>query len=464
MRRAPALLVSVALVASCSSGGDTTRRRRAPSVPAAAESGGATTVFDATVSAFALPARNLGSEERRAFATGNNFFNDAWVIAPSTTEARDGLGPTFNATSCSGCHFKDGRSAPPPPGATGPGLLFRLSVPGTGPRGEPRTEPTYGDQLQSQAVPGVPAEGTVEVTFTEVSGRLADGTLYTLQRPTYRLVPALGPLAPGTMLSPRVAPAIIGMGLLEAIPEADVTARADPDDLDGDGISGRPNRVWNSATGRVELGRFGWKANQPTVEQQVAGAFVGDIGITSRVSPAQNCPRPQALCSGAPAGGEPELDDLKLDRVTFYSRTLAVPARRDATNPATARGAATFTSAGCSSCHTPSARTGASPIPALARQQIQPFSDLLLHDMGPDLADDRPDFEASGTEWRTPPLWGIGLVPTVNGHTRFLHDGRARSLEEAVLWHAGEGEAAKRRYTQLSATDRAALLAFLRSL
>ncbi|MEO7519731.1 MAG: di-heme oxidoredictase family protein [Acidimicrobiales bacterium] len=214
---------------------------------------------------------------------------------------------------------------------------------------------------------------------------------------------------------------------------------------------GAPEGVWNSSSQRVELGRFGWKANQPTVEQQVAGAFVGDIGITSRLSTVQNCPAGQTACAAAPTGGEPELDDAKLDRVTFYSRTLAVPARRDPAEPGAARGAATFASLGCSSCHTPSVRTGASPILALADQDIQPFSDLLLHDMGPELADQRPDFEASGSEWRTPPLWGIGLVSTVNGHTRFLHDGRAQSLEEAVLWHGGEGEAARRRYTDLPA-------------
>ncbi len=463
MRRAGRLLTAVALLAGCT-GGSTASKAGAPAVPPSAESGGATTVFDATISAFALPARNLGPEQRRAFATGNNFFNDGWVIAPASTAARDGLGPTFNATSCSGCHFKDGRSAPPAPNGDGPGLLFRLSVPGTGARGEPRTEPTYGDQLQPRSVPGVPAEGTVETTYAEVPGRMADGTPYTLQRPVYRVVPALGPLAPDVLVSARVAPAIVGMGLLEAVPDADLTSRADPDDRDGDGISGRPNRVWNSSTERVELGRFGWKANQPTVEQQVAGAFVGDIGITSRLSPVQNCPPAQTACLAAPSGGDPELDDLKLDRVTFYSRTLGVPVRRTTEDPAAGRGARTFASLGCSSCHTPSMRTGPSPIPELADQAIQPFSDLLLHDMGPDLADNRPDFEATGGEWRTPPLWGIGLVPTVNGHTRFLHDGRARSLEEAVLWHGGEGEAARRRYTELPAPERAALLAFLRSL
>jgi CxxC motif-containing protein (DUF1111 family) len=466
--RLAAIAVAVAILGGCSGGGPAPRVGQGPGrageVLASAESGGATTVFDVTMNAFALPARNLGAEERRAFAVGNNFFNDAWVIAPASTTGRDGLGPTFNATSCSGCHLRDGRGAPAAPGDNTPGLLFRVSVPGTGARGEPKPEPTYSDQVQDRAVPGVPAEGHVETTYEEVPGRMADGTPYSLARPTYRFVPALGPVAPGTMLSPRVAPALVGMGLLEAIPEADVLARADPDDKDGDGVSGRPNRVWNSETERAELGRFGWKANQPTVSQQVAGAFLGDLGITSRLAPAQNCPEVQTACAAAPDGGQPELDDQKLDRVTFYSRTLAVPARRKVDEPDQARGAQLFASTGCTACHTASARTGSSDIPALAHQDIQPFTDLLLHDMGPELADGRPDFEASGSEWRTPPLWGIGLVSTVNRHTRFLHDGRARSLEEAVLWHGGEGEGARRRYTELPAGDRAALLAFLGSL
>ena len=468
--RIVALGAAVALVAACSStGGGVEGPRPATGrsgidVAAAEEAGGATTVFDATTNAFALPARNLGPEERRAFAIGNNFFNDAWVIAPSSTTGRDGLGPTFNATSCSGCHDHDGRGAPSKPGDDEPGLLFRLSVPGTGEHGEPKPEPTYSDQVQDRSVPGVPAEGTVEISYVDVEGRMADGTPYTLARPTYRFVPALAPVAPGTMLSPRVAPALVGMGLLEAIPEADVVARADHLDRNGDGISGRPNRVWNSSTQRPELGRFGWKANQPTVAQQVSGAFLGDIGITSSHSPVQGCPPAQTACAAAIDGGQPELDDQKLDRVVFYSRTLAVPARRRVAEPAVARGAQVFASLGCSACHTTSVRTGASDIPALAGQDVQPFTDLLLHDMGPDLADGRPDFEATGSEWRTAPLWGIGLVPTVNRHTRFLHDGRARSLEEAVLWHGGEGEAARRRYTELPAADRAAVLSFLGSL
>jgi CxxC motif-containing protein (DUF1111 family) len=466
-RRHLAVLAAAAvlLLLAVACGADDRTDGSAIAVSRSLEAGGAGTVFDTTISAFALPDRNLGADDQRAFVVGNTFFNDPWVIAPSSTEGRDGLGPTFNANSCSSCHFKDGRSAPPgPDDPDGPGLLMRLSVPGRGPHGEPVPEPTYGGQLNHRSIPGVPAEGRIVITYDEVEGRFDDGTPYTLQRPTYRIEAALGPLAADVAMSPRVAPALVGVGLLEAVPEATITARADPDDADGDGISGRPNQVWDAVAGRTVVGRFGWKANVATVEQQVAGAFVGDIGVTSRLQPEQNCPPAQAACQAAPDGGRPELDDHKLQRVTFYARTLAVPARRPTASGDLRRGAELFEEVGCASCHTPSTSTGRADIPELAEQDIQPFTDLLLHDMGPGLADGRPDFEASGNEWRTPPLWGVGLVEVVNGHTRFLHDGRARSLEEAVLWHGGEAEAAQRRYVGLTAADRAALLAFLGTL
>jgi CxxC motif-containing protein (DUF1111 family) len=266
------------------------------------------------------------------------------------------------------------------------------------------------------------------------------------------------------MVSPRIAPAVMGVGLLEAVPAGDITARADPDDSDGDGISGRPNQVWDPVAEAMALGRFGWKAGQPTVRAQAAAAFVGDLGITSTLHPDQPCTAVEADCAAAPDGGMPELDDNKLDRVTFYNRTLAVPARRDVTDVAVQAGAQNFAELGCSSCHTPTMSTGDDDIPALAQQEIHPYTDLLLHDMGSRLADDRPEFAASGTEWRTAPLWGIGLVERVNGHTRFLHDGRARSLEEAILWHGGEAAAAQQGFRDLSATERAELIAFLESL
>jgi len=451
------------ILAACSAGGDG-RGDGAPAVDVdRARSGGATTVDDTSSFAFSLPLANLPAEDRRAFAVGNNFFNDNWVTAPASTEGRDGLGPTFNAQSCSSCHFRDGRAQPPAADDPQLGLLFRLSRPGAD--GTPQPVDGYGDQLQDQSINGVPAEGRVVTTYEQLSGSFADGTPYSLIRPTYDIVDLqFGDLPAGTMVSPRIAPAMIGVGLLEAVPEADVRAAADPDDEDGDGISGRANEVVDARTGATVLGRFGWKANVATVEGQVAAAFHGDIGITTSLHPDQNCPTTQIDCSASPSGGSPEVDDAKLQRVTFYSRTLAVPARRDVGLEVTDEGEGLFEEIGCSSCHTPSFTTGETDISALEGQTIRPYTDLLLHDLGEGLADGRPDGLATGSEWRTAPLWGIGLVQTVNGHTRFLHDGRARNITEAILWHGGEAADPMRRFTELSADDRRALVAFVESL
>lgn len=464
-----ASLLAVAVVATALPAGSVAAGRgdRPPSDPSvgARRSGGDATVDSRSATAFAAPIPTLDRTQRRAFAVGNSFFNDNWVTAPASTEARDGLGPVFNAQSCSTCHFKDGR-AKPPEGPDDPerGLLLRVSRPGDVPGGTV-PDPHYGDQIQDRAIEGVPAEATVVITTEKVRGRYADGTRYTLLRPQYDLVdPSNGPLAADLLVSPRIAPAVFGVGLLEAVPEADVRAAADPDDADRDGISGRVNTVWDVRRQTWTLGRFGWKANVPTVEQQNAGAFNGDIGITSSLFPDQPCAPGAEACAAAPDGGTPELDDEKLDRVTFYTRTLAVPARRRVTDDAVVRGERLFRAAGCAACHTPTVRTGDNDIPGLANQTIHPYTDLLLHDMGPGLADGRPDGDASGREWRTAPLWGIGLVDTVNGHTRFLHDGRARNLSEAVLWHGGEGEEARRRFVRMPEVDREALLAYLESL
>ena len=428
--------------------------------------GGDTTAFDRTRNAFSLSARNLTNLERRTFEVGDSFFNQNWVTAPASTDARDGLGPTFNAQSCSSCHTHDGRGRPPE-AADDPtrGLLLRLSLPGTDRYGAPLPITNYGGQLQDRAVGPVPPEGSINLTYTEISGAYADGQPYTLLSPRYAIAdPAFGPLPAGAMLSPRVAPAVFGAGLLAAIPEADLLAQADPEDVDGDGISGRPNMVWDWRKGAVSLGRFGWKANQPTVEQQVAAAFLGDIGITSVLFPEENCPPIQTACQAAPNGGAPELPAERLRKITFYNRTLAVPAMRNLEDPQVAAGAKLFLSAGCATCHTPRYVTGESDTPALSRQTIYPYTDLLLHDMGAGLADNRPDFLADGREWRTPPLWGLGLIATVNGHSRLLHDGRARNLSEAILWHGGEAAQSRDNFIALSQQERAALIAFLNAL
>jgi CxxC motif-containing protein (DUF1111 family) len=429
--------------------------------------GGETTVFESGARAFALSARNLASEHESGFFVGNSFFNKNWVIAPSSTTARDGLGPTFNARSCSGCHFKDGRGRPPltddEPLLS---MLVRLSIPGEGPHAGPLAEPNYGGQLQGDAIPGVPIEGWVQVLWTQKTGSYADGEPYSLRSPTLEFSElAYGPLALDVLTSARVAPQMIGLGLLEALDEATILAFADPDDDDADGISGRPNYVWDPLTQAVALGRFGWKANQAGLRQQVAGAFLGDLGLTSSVNTEQNCPSTQAECTAAPHGGEPELSEDLLDDVTTYSRLLAVPARRDVDDPKVLAGREQFHALGCADCHVPNLHTGTlAGFPELSDQSIWPYTDLLLHDMGEGLADGRPDFEADGREWRTPPLWGIGLFAVVNDHTFYLHDGRARNIAEAILWHAGEAESAKQAFVEAHASDRATLLGFLESL
>jgi CxxC motif-containing protein (DUF1111 family) len=430
-------------------------------------SGGQATVFATSQQAFGLPLPGLLPEQETQFFIGNSFFNRNWVIAPSSTTARDGLGPLYNARSCSACHLRDGRGQPPSaPDEPMVSILLRLSIPGEDPHHGVVPEPKYGDQVQGFAVPDIPPEGKGMISYEEIPGTFADGEAYRLRRPTYTLTDlGYGALHPETRLSPRVAPVIIGLGLLEAVPAETLLAQADPQDRDGDGISGRPNIVWDVAAQQSVLGRFGWKANQPSVAQQTAAAFLGDLGITSPLFPHENCTEIQKVCRNAPHGGQPELAPDILHNVVFYARTLAVPAQRRWDDPEIQRGKQLFMQARCGACHTPILRTGKVPgLPRLSEQLIRPYTDLLLHDMGEGLADGRDDFAATGQEWRTPPLWGIGLIYTVNGHTLFLHDGRARNLTEAILWHGGEAEAAKEAFRAMPRQDREALLQFLESL
>ena len=421
--------------------------------------------------AFSLPAPGLNDEQKTTFVIGNSFFKKAWVAAPASTTARDGLGPHFIARSCGACHLLDGRGAPPPapqgisteqPMA----LLIRLSIPGRAADGGPLPEPSYGGQFNNDAIPGVKPEGKVLIHYDELPGQYADGEAYSLRKPRYTLTDlGYGDLHPKVQLSPRVAPHMVGLGLLEAIPEATVLAHAERQKREGKGIAGQPNRVWDAYANRHILGRFGWKANVGSIAHQTGGAFHGDIGITSRHFPEQDCMPSQQDCLAAIEGGKPEIDDRRLSQVIFYSQTLAVPTRREPDHPEVKRGEVLFHAGQCASCHVPSHVTGPHPdIPQYAAQTIWPYTDLLLHDMGEGLADHRPDFEASGRQWRTPPLWGLGLIKTVNGHTTLLHDGRARDFAEAILWHDGEAAFSQTYFRTLSKTDRAALIRFLESL
>ena len=447
--------------------------------------GGSTSVWDQGRNAFSYPAANLSLDRQTPFFIGNSFFKKNWVEAPASTTGRDGLGPHFITRACAGCHVLDGRAAPPQvrDGVSSErpvGLLFRLSIPS--PDGLPSgkngvvPEPNYGTQFNNAAVTGVQPEGEVTIEYVEHSGQFADGTPYSLRQPSYRLHDlGYGPLHPDTLISPRIAPAVIGLGLLEAIPSADLAAIAARQAKEGQGVSGRLNRVWDTSRQAWIAGRFGWKANVGTVKHQTAGAFQGDMGITSPLSPHEECMATQADCvarqqreaAWRQGRGEPEvdIDERALERTVFYTMTLAVPARPDARDAQVLAGKALFHAAQCASCHVPKHVTGTlAEYPELSAQTIFPYTDLLVHDMGEGLADGRPDFEANGREWRTPPLWGIGRVNTVNGHTNVLHDGRARTLMEAVLWHGGEAEAAKARVLGWSKSERDALIRFLESL
>ena len=344
------------------------------------------------------------------------------------------------------------------------GLLLRLSVPGVGEHGEPLADETFGGQLQDQAIPSVPVEGRIGIAYQERKGHYDDGESYSLRYPSYRIEESFAPVPDELRISPRVAPAMIGMGLLEAIAKERLLELADPNDEDGDGISGKLNQVWNVEAQAMAPGRFGWKAEQPSVLQQSAGAFLGDMGITSRLFPDQNCPNAQAACESSKSGGDPEVSNDILGKVALYASVLAVPMRRNADAPETMRGRMLFSELGCNNCHMPSHTTGKASVSALSHQRIWPYTDLLLHNMGDDLSDERPVFDAAGNEWRTPPLWGVGLIETVNGHQFLLHDGRARGVAEAILWHGGEGAEAANAFKALPAADRAALVAFVNSL
>jgi CxxC motif-containing protein (DUF1111 family) len=426
------------------------------------------TAFDFGENAFGVQAKGLSAEQDGFFVTGNALFRANWVTAPASVQSLDGLGPLFNAISCGSCHFKDGRAQPPAsPEAPLNGLLFRLSIPGMGDHGAPLPDPVYGGQLQDKAILQAQAEARVQVTYQESSGQYADGTAYQLRQPVYTFFdPAYGNFHSQMLFSPRIAQQIPGLGLLEIVPEADIVAFADENDQNRDGISGRPNYVWRVATQTSTLGRFGWKANQPDLRQQTAGAFNGDIGITTLLFPQDHLTPTQAqIYPNIPNGGTPELSDETLNKVVSYVQCLSVPARRNHDTREVLRGKYLFQELQCNACHRPALRTGdGGSIQSLKNQDIWPYTDLLLHDMGPGLADNRPDYLADGQEWRTPPLWGIGLVPVVNGHSFYLHDGRARNLEEAILWHGGEAEKARESFKKLPADDRAALLAFLNSL
>ncbi|MER8656326.1 di-heme oxidoredictase family protein [Mesorhizobium sp. M0847] len=427
--------------------------------------------------AFSQPSENITFEEQGNFKLGNALFRKNWVSSPSSTQASDGLGPLFNERACQNCHLKDGRGRPPAADRRTTSMFLRLARDAS--TAEEKAEiavhkvlnfpdPVYGAQLQELAVPGLKGEGRMYVDYREEKVTLGDGSIVSLRKPSYSLDGlGYGPLDPRTTLSPRLTPPMIGLGLIEQIAPADILAHADPDDRDG--ISGKANMVRDVTTDALTLGRFGWKAQTASIRQQAADAFAGDIGISTPEEPSHwgDCTSAEKACLDMPNGVQKRLGPVEapppvMDLVTFYSQNLAVPARRDVGAPAVLAGKKLFYEMGCIACHTPKFVTMRGN-KAQAFQLIWPYSDFLLHDMGPGLADGQAVGDATGSEWRTPPLWGIGLTKTVNGNAFFLHDGRARTLAEAILWHGGEGQKARDRFAAANTADRDALIKFLES-
>jgi len=433
--------------------------------------------------AFSHPAPGMPLERRMAFELGRSLFERLWVTAPSSTQAADGLGPLYNARSCRSCHPRNGRGQPPEgSGEESVSLLLRVDVPPRNDRerqslGEHKVanlpDPVYGLQLQRAAISGHAAEYRLAVSYEEIPVALACGESAGLRWPTYTVTDlGYGPLHPLARLSPRVAPQMIGLGLLEAVDEQDILVLADPEDRNGDSISGRPNRVWNKRQGRVVTGRFGHKAGMPSVDEQSQAAFVQNIGISVPLHPdgAGDCKPGQRSCRHAPDGNSPQYDHLEApgqvtDLIALYARNLAVPARRDRDDPDVLAGQRLFEDIGCSQCHTPIFVTREDAVdPEASGQTIGPYTDLLLHDLGEGLADHRPEGDADGREWRTAPLWGVGLTAMVSGHSYLLHDGRARNVLEAVLWHGGEAGRHRDAVTRLSKAERNQLIRFVESL
>jgi CxxC motif-containing protein (DUF1111 family) len=530
-KSAKALLVALAAAATlggCGGGGGS--GAAVPDWADVTALGGATTNTTGNQSSFGFdtPAPNLSDADLTTHLVGDGEFEAAFITAPSMDfPLLDGVGPVFNNNACANCHARDGRAnytstaLNAAPGTwtkldSQAGIFLRISVNAADGACTPEAA---NDYCTPQPVPGFAAQlfhrgvlgarpdspftglADVYVSFETRPLQYGDGTPVTLYKPVFQIrnpydnpgelpgpTPTSRLLQADVATSPRMGLPMFGLGLLEAVPEADILALADPDDLDGDGISGRPNWVLDPVKkyqGDAEprsLGRFGWKASTPSVLAQGAGAYRNDMGVTNYLFPQESIagtPLHTTYLASHPgddgqAATGHEVGEEVVKQVMFYANTLAVPARRNVHDVDVRRGAALFASAACAKCHHPDFTTGSHPgifgpagtvpVAAVQGQRIYPFTDMLLHDMGEDLADHRTDFAASGREWRTRPLWGIGLTKTVNPLAGFLHDGRARTLEEAILWHGGEAEKSRETFRTMSAADRAALVAFLMSL
>ncbi|MBS9767583.1 MAG: c-type cytochrome [Flavobacteriaceae bacterium] len=426
-------------------------------------------VFSIDTDAFSYPLPEMDSSQKIDFKLGERLFKTNWVPAPASTSGLDGLGPTFVSKSCQICHIRNGRGMPHEKSRKESfGFLMRLSVQGEDENGGPKPVKGYGIQLQNKGILTVKGEADINLNYKYIKGTYPDGTPYELRKPTYTVTNGrYGTLPSDLLLSPRVGQQVIGLGFIDALSEEEILKNADENDANGDGISGRANYAWNVQQQKKTIGKFGWKANTPTLRQQIAGAFHQDIGITTPMFPEQNCPEGQDVCKDLPTGNDDsfEVTEQGLNDITFFLSTVSVPERRDCKDKDVMMGKALFHKINCVGCHAVGLKVGKSEVfPKMKGITINPYSDILLHDMGEGLADNRPDFLANGREWRTQPLWGIGLIKTVNRHTFFLHDGRARSVEEAILWHGGEAEKPKKEFMNLSKKEREQLLKFIHTL
>jgi CxxC motif-containing protein (DUF1111 family) len=434
------------------------------------------TVARSDADAYIQPVAVLSYGERETFMHGRSHFQRRW-IAPITFNGEWGLGPTFIQTRCSECHINNGRGSPPKqPDEQLTTMLVRLSLPGENEHGGPLPHPNYGDQFQNNALQAqevdlryawelVPAEAALFVDWEEHVVTLSNGEQVPLRKPVLRIEKlAFGPLGEDVMLSLLNTPPVFGLGLLEAVAEETVLQIAQSQKQHG--INGRPNYVWDAVNQRTALGRFGWKASNPSLMQQTAGAFLGDLGVSSFVFREQNCPPIQRECLLQDVLNDPEIIDSDMYDLELWLRTTAAPAPRNTADPEVVRGKALFNQAACSVCHLPELTTAAEypAFPKLANRTFGAYTDLLLHDMGEGLADNRPDFKAGGRDWRTTPLWGLGLSETVNGSAALLHDGRARNVTEAILWHGGEAEKARNAFMEMQKPERDALVKFVESI
>ncbi|HCT74362.1 di-heme oxidoreductase family protein [Psychrobacter aquimaris] len=465
--------------------------------PQEVKQGGDTGISISSAESYSKPSSNLTASRKGHFFIGNAFFRQPWVIAPASTDSRDGLGALFNVAACQSCHVKDGRGhAPMTRDDDADSLLIRLAMPATTDEQRQQLQnsliekvvhPMYGGQLQDRGIQGVPAEARIAVQWTDKPVTFEDGHIETLRTPTFNLTkPGYGAFDDDLMVSPRVALPMIGLGLLEQIPDEAIKKQAvdNKNSTNGD-ISGKFNWVMDPQTGKHALGRFGWKAGQTKLITQNQSAFNEDMGLTSNIRPHESCMPTQTACMNATTGadeqgnGKPpvEVNDEVAKFVEFYTRNLAVPHRRDADTKLVLAGKKRFYEMGCQSCHTPRYQLPKTDDDHLEQhgQVIYPYTDLLLHDMGDDLADRtiagklpakdiQVEFLANSYEWRTPALWGIGLAQTVDPQATFLHDGRARTLMEAVLWHGGEAQKQQQKVLKLDKQGRTELNAFLQSL